>query len=326
MNIWRAWLGGLRLVGRWPSLVLWVYLTSLAIAAPLAVSMRSALKWSIGGSLVDEKLRTGFDMVWYGEYTAAAEGLEATFSPSVVGILPMLDNFERLLDGSVWRGQKALVGAGALLLLAWTLFAGGILDRYANPGEPHSRVRFFSHGGLYFFRFLRLLLISLLLYGLLIRGAAEPLHRWVEQATRETTVERTVIAAHASVYALVGFLLMLISAVLDYAKIAMVVEKRHSAVLAFLRGLRFVLTYPASTLGLYFGLVLGGVLLFAIYAVFAPGAGQATWTAVLLAFLCGQAYLLARLVLKLWFLSAQTSLFLAHQGSASSGSPVTSQA
>ncbi len=123
------------------------------------------------------------------------------------------------------------------------------------------------------------------------------------------TQEKTVILFTLLVYALVAFLLLLVSLVLDYAKIALVVERRRSALLACLRGARFVLTHPGSALGLYLLLAAVGLLLVWLYSLVAPGPGQSGATTILLAFLVGQIYLIARLGLKLWFLAGQTALF-----------------
>ncbi len=227
----------------------------------------------------------------------------------MVGILPVLSNIEKLLDREILQADGTILLAGLLFLLAWALFAGGILDRYAHPDEPPTRARFFSQNGEYFFRFVRLLIISLLFYWGIFRWVANPLHDWLEDATRDVTQEKTVILFTLLVYALVAFLLLLVSLVLDYAKIALVVERRRSALLACLRGARFVLAHPGSALGLYLLLTAVSLLLVWLYSLVAPGPGQSGATTILLAFLVGQIYLIARLGLKLWFLAGQTALF-----------------
>jgi len=60
---------------------------------------------------------------------------------------------------------------------------------------------------------------------------------------------------------------------------------------------------------LYALLLAVGLVLVVLYGVVAPGPGQRVWWSVLAAFLVGQVYVVARLGLKLWFLSSQTVLF-----------------
>jgi hypothetical protein len=95
----------------------------------------------------------------------------------------------------------------------------------------------------------------------------------------------------------------------DYAKIATFVEDRRSMLLAALRGFGFVFSNPAKTFGLYYGLGILGVVLLGLYAFSAPGAGQTTVTAVVLAFIIGQAYLIAKLVLRLAFYGGQLAIY-----------------
>ena len=301
---------GLRLVLHTPSLLAWVYFTTLVVALPLALAMKHLLQGSFEGSLVEDSLRQGFDLSWYEEFAAGSSGLGKTFGPWVVGILPVLSNLERLLDGELHQVDPAVVGAGIVMVLAWSLLLGGILGRFAHEEEPHSRSSFLARGGLFFWRFLRLAVISGLLYGGIFRGIGQPLHGWIETATRDTTVERTVIIYTVLAYALVGLLFLAAQLVLDYARIALVVEERRSVLLALVRALGFVKEHHRAVLGLYLLLAAAALLWFLAYAWLAPGPNQSTWTAVLLAFSLGQAYLLGRWILKLWFLASQTRLFV----------------
>lgn len=304
---------GLRLVLHTPSLLAWVYFTTLVVAFPLTLAMKHLLQVSFEGSLVEDSLRRGFDLSWYEEFAAGSTGLGKTFGPWVVGILPALSNLERLLDGELHQVDPAVAGAGIVMVLAWSLLLGGILSRFAHEEEPHSRSGFLAQGGLFFWRFLRLAVISGLLSWGIFRGIGQPLHGWIETATRDTTVERTALIYTVLAYALVGLLFLVTQLVLDYARISLVVEERRSVLLALVRALGFVKDHHRSVLGLYLPLAAAALLWFLAYAWLAPGPNQSTWTAVLLAFSFGQAYLLGRWILKLWFLASQTRLFVALQ-------------
>ena len=303
-------LAGLRLVLRTPSLLAWVYLTTLVVAFPLTLAMRELLQGSFEGSLMEDRLRQGFDLLWYQEFAAGRTGLGKTFGPAVVGILPVLSNLERLLDGKLHQVDGSVLGAGILMVLAWSLLLGGILSRFAHEGKPHLRAGFLAQGGLFFWRFLRLSVISGLLYWGIFRGIGQPLHRWIETATRDTTVERTVLIYTVLAYVLVGLLFLMTQLVLDYARISLVVEERRSVLLALFRALGFVKDHRRPVLGLFLLLAAGPLLWFLAYAWLAPGPNQSTWTAVLLAFCLGQVYLAGRWAFKLWFLASQTHFFV----------------
>ena len=153
-------------------------------------------------------------------------------------------------------------------------------------------------------------MISGLLYWGIFRGIGQPLHRWIEAATRDTTVERTALIYTALAYALVGLLFLMTQLVLDYARISLVVEERRSVLLALFRALGFVKDHRRPVLGLFLLLAAGPLLWFLAYAWLAPGPNQSTWTAVLLAFCLGQVYLAGRWAFKLWFLASQTHFFV----------------
>lgn len=311
MNIARCFVEGFHRVRRAPALLGWVFLASLVVSLPLTAAMREILHSSFGTSLVQENMRRGFDVDWYGEFGRTAAGLASTFGPSVVGALPVVGNLERTLDGQLFAVDRTILAAAVTFLLAWAFLAGGILLRLARPEEGRTRGSFFSACGVYFFRFVRLLVVAMVIYGAVFRWVSTPLHRWVERGMRDVTVEFTAMTWTFGVYAVVGLLLVIAGVSFDYAKIAMVLEERRSALLAFVRGLRFFLAHPGRTLSLYGMLLIVGLLLMSLYALVAPGAGQTGHASLILTFLVSQCYVLARIFLKLWFLASQALLFRA---------------
>jgi hypothetical protein len=291
-----------------PGLIIWLWLVNFIIALPLAWVMTSSLSSSIGGSLVDENLTESFDMGWYGEFEAGAKGLETTFSPTVVGMGAFYNNLEAWLYGDLFDMSPGLVGLGVLFILIWALLLGGVLDRYSGSDGMFNLSRFFSNGGKFFFRFVRLAILSGVLYYLIYRLAGW-LFTWVEAATLDVTVERTVFLYTVLVAVAVAFLLTLVNMSFDYAKIITFKENRRSMLLASLRGIGFVFRHPFKAMGLYYTLVVLGALLLGIYASVAPGANQSTTTAVIWAFVVGQVALLVKLMLRLWFYAGQMALF-----------------
>ena len=300
---------GLKRVFHTPSLILWLYIALIALAFPLAAAMRSVLRGAIGDSLVQQNLRQGFDLDWYGEFAAKHAGLAGSFGPGVVGILPMMGNLEKVVDGTLFETDGTVLAVGVLFLLVWAFFGGGVIYRYANPENDFSRPILFAESARFFCRFVRLLIVSVALYWAVAHWLAGELFRWMEEATRDVTAERTVMLYTALIYALILLVLVLLGVVFDYAKIALVCENRSSAILALVRGFRFVLAHPVKCSGIYLALLLAGGIWLAAFSLIAPGPNQSTTLAVILTFGLGQLFLLGRLILKLWFLSGQTLLF-----------------
>jgi hypothetical protein len=308
MKAFRAALKGLLRVLSSPVLVLWLWLANFVVALPMAFVMTKSIESSIGGSLVSENLRSGFDMGWFGEYEAQAKGLETSFSPSIAGVGAFLNNWESWLNGGIFEGFPGLVAFGILYAVLWALFLGGIFNQLKEGAGMFRLSEFLSQGAVFFFRFLRLAALSGVLYYLIYRFSGWLFGR-IEQAVRDVTVERTVLAYVLAGAVLIGLLLTLVNMAFDYAKIATFRENRRSMLFAALRGFRFVLANPLQTAALYYGLGLAGVVLLAGYSGVAPGVGQGSMPTVVIAFLAGQVFLIAKLVLRLTFYAGQTRLY-----------------
>jgi hypothetical protein len=291
-----------------PGLVVWLWLASVAAATPLAFSMARSIEDSIGGSLVHQSLRDGFDVGWYGEFDARAKGIEKTLSPSQVGAGAFFDNLEAWLNGSLFEMLPGLLALGVVYALLWALFLGGILHRYSDRGGFFRLSEFFSHGGEFFFRFARLAVLSGVLYYFVYRFAGFLFVR-IEDRTRDMSVEKDVLAYVVAGSLLVAALLTFINMAFDYAKIATYKENRRSMIFAALKGFRLALGNFGRAALLYYGLGAIGLLLLGAYYVVAPGSGQASAPSVVFAFLVGQAYLVAKLALRLTFYASQLALY-----------------
>ncbi|MGH9350069.1 MAG: hypothetical protein ACRD26_22675 [Vicinamibacterales bacterium] len=312
--ILRAFLDGIKRTVSAPAVLLGVMLVTMAMALPLALTLRGMLEGHLGTSLAAHDAAEGVNHDWWQEFQAQAAGLGTTFTPSVIGFAAVLDNISSVLDAE--REIAPVTGALGAYLLVWTFLSGGIVDRFARrrPTRAHG---FFAASGVFFFRFLRLAVAAGLVYWFLF-GVV---HGWLfddlyRDVTREVNVERAAFAWRAALYLVFGALLVLANVLFDYARIRAVVEDRRSMIVTLLASARFVVRHPRLVFGLYALNALAFLALLALWAVLAPGAGRAglsMWLGIGLA----QAYLAARLFLKLHFIASQTALFqatLAHAG------------
>jgi len=310
----QAFLDGWRRVGRAPALIAGALGLSFALGLPLAAVLHGMIASHLGPSLAAETAASGVNWDWWQEFSAQATGVGATFGPSVIGFAAVLQNLSDLLD----RRPLATVVAGAIAawFVAWSFLAGGILDRYARDRRtgPHG---FFAACGVNFFRVLRLGALALVAYALLFRYVHPLLFDTVATSlTWSSTVERNVFALRVGLYVVFGLLLVVVNVLVDYARVRLVVEDRHSVAGAIAAACRFVARHPGRVAALY--ALNTGVFLLVIlaYGLVAPRAGGAGWT-VWWALLVGQLYIAARLAVKLQFYASQTALFqglLAHAG------------
>jgi hypothetical protein len=303
-----AWLDGWRRVCSAPAVIAGVFAVTLLGAVPLAIAMRAQIDAHLGQSLMADQAADAVNYDWWQEFASQASGLGTTLTPSIIGFAAVLDNVSSVLDA---RPEQVMVTAAlAVYLAAWTFLSGGIIDRYARqrPVRAHG---FFAAAGGVFGRFLRLALIAGLLYWFLF----EYVHGWLfedlyPRMTRDLAVEREAFTWRTAFYLVFGALLLIASAIFDYARIRAVVEDRRSVVGSLRASVGFIRRNPGRTIGLHAIQAAAFLALIGPWALIAPGAGS-SGPSMWLGFAIAQAYVLARLVLKLQFIAAQTALFQA---------------
>jgi hypothetical protein len=271
--------------------------------------MHATLEAHLGRSLAADAAAEGVNYDWWQEFTAQASGLGSSFVPAITGFAATLDNISSVADGQ--REIPAVAAALALYIAVWIFLAGGILDRYARQ-RPTRAAGFFAACGVFFWRFLRLAAVA----GLYYWWAFAFVHRWLfdewyPDLIRDISVEREAFAIRLALYLAFAGVLFLGNVLLDYAKIRAVVEDRRSMLGALTAAARFVALHPTQAFGLS---ALNGLTFLALivaWALLAPGvggSGAGMWAA----FLGGQLYVAARLLLKLHFGASQTALFQAN--------------
>lgn len=295
-----------------PRLLVWLWVLSLLVALPDALLVHRAVERSVGPSRVHEDLRQGFDMDWYSEYSHETTGVERLLTPTSVRPAALLDNLDDWSSGRIFHLPAPILALGGVFLLLWTLLSGGILYRFVYRQERSSLRALLSHGADLLPRFLRLLVISGLAYYAVYRAA-----RWIfprlEEAMRDVTVERTVLAVYLLAALGIVLLLLLVKLASDYAKVATVLGKRRSMLLAAWHGLRFVLRRPLTTFGAYAGISLVVWSCLGVWALLAPGQGQESSAAVAWAFLFGQLAVVLRLAARLTAYGAAVEIYRDHR-------------
>ncbi len=295
-------------MSRAPGLVLAIWAANLTIAAPLAVLLLSSIHTFTASSEYHQALLDGFDTGWHAEFSTSHGAVEETFSPSQTGMGAWLANLDRWWDGRVFLEQPMLLATGAVFVLLWLLVLGGVLEAM-REGAPRPRLPNVLADGLGFFpRFLRLTLLTGALYYLIFRFV-----RWlfpeVHRMTADFTTERQVLLYNLAAAAIIVLLITLVRLISDYARVSMVVERRRSVLLAALGGFRFVVGSPLGALGIacLYGVLMA--VLFLVYSMLAPGSGDSTPLAILLAFALSQVFLVAKQALRIAFLGSEMAFF-----------------
>jgi hypothetical protein len=302
---------GLRRAAAAPALLAGSFVLTLALSLPLAFVVRDLLEAHLGPSLAAQAALTGANYEWWQEFSAQATALGTTFVPSIIGFGAVLLNLSNLLDNAPLL--TAVAGVTGAWLVVSSFLSGGILDRFARNRPTRGR-GFFGACGAHFAAIARLGLIALALYAILFVWLHPLLFTTAyPRLTHAITVERTAFAIRGGLYVVFLAALFSVNAIVDYARIRIVVEDRRSAVGALLAGARFVRRNFAAAALVY---LLNGCLFLAaigLYALAAPGAARPAW----LILLAGESYIVLRYFLKLTFYAAETSLFQARLAHAS---------
>jgi hypothetical protein len=300
-----------------PGLVLAAWLLTVVATLPATVALGHGMQQSFGRTLAAEKMAEGFDSGWYGEYGEDGRGIERAFDPTTAGVGGVLANLEGWADGSMLRLPPGLIGLAVVFVLAWALFLGGAIERYAFEDARRGVSGTLAAGGRYWARFVRLAVLSGVVYYGVYR-----LHGWLmdraETRLLDVTEETCAMWTTLAIYAATAFLLVAVRACFDYAKIAIVVEDRKSALLSALQGVAFVITHPISALGLVLAIAFASAGPLALYVWLRPSVVTPGWGGVIWAILVGQLWIVTRLVLRLTLVAGQTSLYRAASASPTS--------
>jgi len=315
MGIFKALRTGIKRVNKNKKMWFFLLVVNILVALVLTFPLYSALKTSIGDSLMGERLTKGFDYRWYDEfkYKFRDSGFITLWSPTIVGSGTFFSNVESLGIGRFFQFGPTILILMTVYVLLNVLFAGGILGVFHSPEEKFTIKRFFSFGGTYFNRFFRLFIISWVFYGILYFIVVPNAYKIVNRLGETAFSERVPMVVGLIFAIVMFFLIFLVNMIFDYAKIRTVVGDGRSMLKETGRSIGFVFRNFGRTMGLYYFIGLLGIVFMVIYGAVEPLILQTTPLLVLLAFVWQQVYMLGRIWVRLTFFSSQLNLFLGLQ-------------
>jgi hypothetical protein len=270
--------------------VLLLLAVNLSCAALLAIPLARTLEADLQHTDAARGMMHGFDFPWWSQWSDAQHGWTSSFAPDLFGAGFAFRNLDLLLRGFLPAGlfvspeprgaggagggggggegaagvDPLILAFGAAYLLLQTFLAGGVMATLRGARASWT-VRGLLHGsGFYFGRFVRLMLLVLLMDFVLFRLNA-PVARWADHRAREAVSESAAAAWLIGRHVLLLLALLWINMVSGYAKAVVVLEERQSAALALLSALTFALTRPLRTFGHYLAVAALGVLLLALW-------------------------------------------------------------
>jgi len=306
--VFRAFATGLRTAVASAKLLALLWCVLLLAAVPFGLMMQQAIEAEIGASRVAGDLRARMDLVWLGEFHEASDGLGATLEPATTSRVDFLHNLDLLLGGRLFEQHRALVAAGVGYALCWLFLLGGLIDRYARGGGRFDLSDFLAASGRHYSRLLGLTLIAAPLYGGIFWGATR-IYGAFGKAVRDVTAETTILQYYLAVAVPLLLSFALVMLVIDYAKIAAVLDEGSTLFQALRRGCRLVLRRPFTVFGLAILVTACSLGLIGLRTLTDLGSAEGSALGVLGVFLVGQLFLVGRLALRLAFVSSEVFVY-----------------
>ena len=237
--------------------------------------------------------------------TVHATGLRATLTPSVIGVAAPLTNLGAVIDGRL--PAPATMAVSAVYFVVWAALWGGVIRRFAHDRALGPR-GFTEASARSWWRLLRLGAIGLAGYLVLFLTVHALLFGPVYEWAAAGAIERTAFVWRVGFAVLFVSVLAWFSQVLDYARIAAVLSERASVMTALKNGASFVGRQPMSVVRLWLinGVLFAGLLTAYGAVEFVPGGSVPRLSRVLV---IGQAYIVARLALRLLLAASQVRLY-----------------
>jgi len=227
-------------------------------------------------------------------------------------------DYNFLFEFLTYHGQsiRTIFSVAVFLIIIYFLISiflyGGILFSLAHSQRANdvekSKVRFapifFQGAGKFFGRFFRLSIYSLILWIIfiififLLTGVS-----WV--LTASGTNEQMAFYLFLVEIGIGFFLLFLIKMILDYTRIKIVTEDSRYVFRSLLKIIKFVFQRLGKTLGLYYLLIVTGVILFGIYWVLKLIIPSYSLLTIIITFIVYQLFIASRGWLKIAFQAAQ---------------------
>lgn len=299
-------------VVRAPGVLIAIAIVTLMIALPFAAVLHSRLQESLSVQPHVSLGDTEIDPEWWMEFREHARGLEATFTPAVLGFASTLDGLSGVLDGQ--RLPLALLAPFLISLIVWAFVWGGVLHRFQRRRAIGAGA-FVSAGKKHLIAFLSIAAaaaaVNIVLYLTVHNLLFGPVHRGL---VAMVSTERDAFFVRVALYLLFFALVAIVSLVADYARVAVVAGRAAGPGAAIGTAIAFMRRHAAATLGLYIMTGMVFVTMTVAYGVLEIYGGSQVggWRAILI----GQAYVLVRLAIRLTFAASELRLFNANQTAA----------
>lgn len=261
-------------------ILLWALsaVTALVITMPLYHIMLD----SLGSSFLSDKIASGMDMLWLAQF---------------------LNIHDKQLDGIPFLFFSAMIS----YLIIQNFFSGGIIAIFNIPKKNHI-LDFFYGCVKYWFRFLKVLLISILFYAtaFILNEVFAYLINLGFAKSENAMLEFVLLAAK---YVFLIFLIGLTAIIADYAKVILASRDGTSALQSIFQAIIFIKNNFNKTFSVFVSIsIIGalGVILYNLIGRFIP---RTPYYFLILTFILQQMLIIFRLLIRMFFYSSEVLIY-----------------
>jgi len=282
LNIRQILLQSIRSVFHNAHFVLLMWAVNVASALVLTVPIINLLMGDLGRSMISDRLTLGFDYIWYLQFR--------NIYSTQLDQLPLSIYF--------------VVGMYALIQ---TFFLGGLIAIFHTPDKNHT-VDFFYGGVKYFFRFLKVLLVSLLFFAAAfkINDYSGNFITWLFKNSENVTADFILKSFR---YLLLVFFIGIATMISDYTKVSLAVRDKTRTLSEFYNAILFIKNNFNIVFVLFLIVAIIGAVGVVIYNIIGWFIPRTPFYFLILSFILQQLLIIFRLLVRMLFYSTQVSLF-----------------
>jgi hypothetical protein len=286
----RSFITGILRASRSWKMILFLLVANLLFTIPIVVPIFLLIVQTSSGTLAANNLFADkIDLRW----------LTDVFNHQMAGVS---------LESIGIQVGTLLIVMGLSYLLLNTFFSGGIIRAFWPEDGQFKMADFWLGCGAYFWRFFRLLLISMIFYGAAL-VIFFLLRRAIDRMTEHATAYETVFLGRWAIILLLILFFAFINMVFDYAKIGAVFNDSRIMFRETFRALRFALRHFFSAFGLYLLITILGLSIFLVLARLRGSLNQSSVAAVFIAILLGQLAIAFRMWARLVLYAAEMDFY-----------------
>lgn len=263
-------------------IVILMWVINAASALVLTVPIYNLLVIDLSHSAISDKLMENFDYMWFLQ-------------------------FRHLYQIQLDQIPLSIYSMVTIYILLQTFFLGGLISIFNTPEKNHI-VDFFFGGVRFFFRFLKVLLISLVFYALAIKiyDWLGLLITYVYQDSENVWMDFVLKGLR---YILLIFMLGVVTLLSDYSKVSLAVNDKTKFFKEFYNAILFIKDHFSKVFTVFLIVAIIGALGVLVYNIIGKFIPRTPSYFLVLSFVLQQMLIIFRLLIRMLFCSTEVILY-----------------